>query len=479
MKKPNILWICTDQQRFDSLNCYGNSFVSTPNIDRLADRGVLFESAYCQNPICTPSRSSFLTGRYPRTTRCRQNGQSIPETEVLVTKLFSDAGYACGLSGKLHLSAAHPSVCKNTERRIDDGYDMFHWSHDASPAWPTNEYFHWLNEVDVPFEKKPHPESESIRIGMPAEYHHTTWCVNKAINFIESCSSHDRPWLFSLNIFDPHSPFDPPESYLQKYVDRLDSLPLPNYVEGELEHKPYFQEVEHREGLNSKKAYKVAEMSEKDIKYVKAAYWAMIDLIDDQVGRLMEVLECKGLLDNTMVIFMSDHGELLGDHGMLYKGPFFYEPSVRVPLIVSWPSVIPPGRRSKALVELVDLAQTLLDAAGLPHHPGMQGRSLWKLLKDEADLDHHREDVYCEYYNSLPWNKPAANGTMVVTERYKLVVYHGIDEGELYDLETDPQETVNRWNDPAHMMIQMEMLKKLCDRMAWTVDPLPERTAPW
>jgi arylsulfatase A-like enzyme len=173
------------------------------------------------------------------------------------------------------------------------------------------------------------------------------------------------------------------------------------------------------------------------------------------------------------------HGELLGDHGMFYKGPFFYEPSVRVPLIVSWPSVIPPGCRSKALVELVDLSQTLLDAVGLPHHPGMQGRSLWKLLKDEAAPDHHREDIYCEYYNSLPWNKPAANGTMVVTERYKLVVYHGIDAGELYDLDTDPRETVNRWNDPKYTMIQMGMMKKLCDRMAWIVDPLPERTAPW
>jgi arylsulfatase A-like enzyme len=117
---PNILWICSDQQRHDALGCYGNPHVRTPNIDRLAESGTCFENAFSQCPICTPSRSSFLTGRYPRTTRCRQNGQDIPADEVLVTRLMADAGYECGLSGKLHLSACHPTVCVS-ERRIEDG----------------------------------------------------------------------------------------------------------------------------------------------------------------------------------------------------------------------------------------------------------------------------------------------------------------------------------------------------------------------
>ena len=130
-RQPNILWICTDQQRWDTLGCYGNSFVRTPNIDALAAGGALFERCFSQSPVCTPSRASFLTGRYPRTTRCRQNGQDIPEDEVLVTKLLADAGYRCGLSGKLHLSPCNPSHCTTTERRIDDGYTDadFHWSH--------------------------------------------------------------------------------------------------------------------------------------------------------------------------------------------------------------------------------------------------------------------------------------------------------------------------------------------------------------
>ncbi len=478
MKQPNILWICTDQQRFDSLGCYGNEYVHTPNLDRLAENGVLFERCYAQNPVCTPSRSSFLTGRYPRTTRCRQNGQSIPESETLIPKVFSDAGYICGLSGKFHLSACHPSVCKTNERRVDDGYSLFNWSHDEKGLWPANEYRNWLNEIDVEYQTKLLNESKYVEIGMPEEYHQTTWCVNRAINFIESCQPYDIPWFFSLNIFDPHAPFNPPLEYLERYLKQIDDIPEPNYVEGELENKPVFQKLEYYEGYNSRKEYKAAEMNAADHKYARAAYWAMIDLVDKQVGRLIDLLENKGLLDNTIIIFMSDHGELLGDHGMYYKGPFFYEPSIRVPLIISSPSLL-KNRRQKALVELVDIAPTLLDAAGIKHPEGMQGRSFWNILIDDKQKDFHRKDVYCEYYNSLPWNNPHAYGTMVLTERYKLVAYHGLDNGELYDLKNDPNETYNLWNNEEFKDLKLEMFRILCDRMAETVDPLPLRQSPW
>jgi arylsulfatase len=478
LNEPNVLWICTDQQRFDSLGCYGNEYVHTPNLDRLAENGVLFERCYAQNPVCTPSRSSFLTGRYPRTTRCRQNGQSIPESETLISKVFADAGYICGLSGKFHLSACHPSVCKINERRVDDGYSQFNWSHSDKALWPGNEYRNWLNEMGVEYQTKRLDESEYVEVGMPEEYHQTTWIVNKAINFIESSRSFDMPWFFSLNIFDPHAPFNPPLKYLERYLCQIDDIPEPNYVEGELENKPVFQKLEYHEGYNSRKKYKAVAMSAVDHKYTRAAYWAMIDLIDKQVGRLMELLEKRGLLDNTIVIFMSDHGELLGDHGMYYKGPFFYEPSISVPLIIAAPGVL-KNRRQKALVELVDLAPTLLDAAGLEHPDGMQGRSFWDMLTGEKRQDFHRENVYCEFYNSLPWNNPHAYGTMVLTERYKFVAYHGIDAGELYDFKNDPAETRNLWDQEECKDLKLEMYRILCDRMAETVDPLPLRQSPW
>lgn len=480
MKKTNILWICTDQQRFDTLGCYGNEFVNTPNLDRLAQEGMLFESAYSQSPVCTPSRACFLTGRYPRTARCRQNGADIPEDEVLVTKLLADAGYVCGLSGKLHLSACQPSVCKTMERRIDDGYTEFHWSHHSgSMGEATNEYWQWLEEKGTSFKSRPYPDSKHIRIGPPAELHQTTWCAEKACDFMEDHAQDDTPWLFSVNTFDPHHTFDAPEEYLNRYIDQLDKIPLPNYVKGELENKPSWQRIDHCGAYGQRAGHSYPEMTKKDHRLVRASYWAMCDLIDVQVGRMLETLENTGQIDNTIVIFTSDHGEMLGDHGIYLKGPYFYEPAIHVPLIISLPGQILP-RKSEALVELTDLPQTLLDALGLPHHPGMQGRSLWPMLIGETDCNYHRDDVYCEYYNAMPWHRePTAQTTMVRSQRYKITVAHGLDQGELYDLEADPNETKNLWDVPKFIEVKAGMLKRLCDRMAWTVDALPLRRAAW
>ena len=477
--KANILWICTDQQRFDTLGCYGNPFVRTPNLDRLAESGMLFEHAFCQNPVCAPSRASFLTGRYPRTTRCRQNGQAIPDSELLVTKILADAGYVCGLSGKLHIGPCHPSACPGTERRIDDGYDEFHWSHHPGPDWPTNEYIHWLQEKGVRYGTLPFDGCQYVRVGMPADHHHTTWCAQKAVDFIEAAASFDYPWLFSVNIFDPHHPFDPPAEYLERYLEQLEEIPLPNYVEGELESKPVWQQIDHQGAYGGVGGHRYDNLTERDHRLIRAAYWAMVDLIDAQVGRMLQALEATGQLGSTIVLFTSDHGEMLGDHGIYLKGPYFYEPAVRVPLIISAPGLIESGVRAEALVELVDLAPTLLDACGLEKHPGMQGKSLWPLLTGHASFDHHRHDVYCEFYGSNFHYDPPAHTTMVRTKRYKLTVAHGQNKGELYDLVTDPQEIDNRYEDSELQSVKLAMFQRLCDRMAWTADPLPERQAVW
>jgi arylsulfatase len=481
MKQPNILWICTDQQRFDTLGCYGNEWVRTPNIDKLAAEGVLFDRAFSQSPVCTPSRSSFMTGRYPRTTRCRANGQAIPDDEKLISRLLADEGYTCGLAGKLHLSPCHPSVTSATERRIDDGFHQFFWSHHPMSEWPTNEYTQWLQSKGKQFKAPLMEGSQYVQIGPDAEDHQTTWCAEKAIQFIETNANYKHPWFFIANMFDPHHPFDPPKDYLDRYLDRLDDIPLPNYVEGELDHKPEYQRID-REGAYGTKGYLPAsQMTERDHRLLRASYWAMVDLIDDQVGRIMESLERSGQLDNTIVIFMSDHGELLGDHGMYLKGPHFYEVSVRVPLIVSWPARMSGGRRISSLVELVDLAPTLIEAAGLPIYPGMQGKSLWPLLTGQIKDDSvHRSDIYCESYDAnFKHGDRGAWATMVRTDRHKLVVYHNDEIGELYDLEQDSNETANLWNDSAYVSIKLELMRRLCDRMAYTVDPLPPRVAPW
>lgn len=484
-KSPNILIICSDQQRFDTLGCYGNPFVHTPNLDRLAEDGVLFERAYCQNPVCTPSRASFMTGRYPRTTCCRQNGQDIPEREVLFSKILADHGYTCGLAGKFHLSACEPSSSPRTERRIDDGFHVFHWTHASSHRQPTNAYQMWLCENDIPYAVKPLPECQYVQKGMPAEWHQSTFCTNKAIEFIKSCSAYTHPWLFIVNYYDPHAAFDPPKEYLDRYLNNLDQIPQPNFNKSELEDKPKIQKEEHYKATNSKRfysgkwhSYPAANMTPSDHQYIRAAYWAMCDLLDKQVGRLMACLHETQCEKDTIVIYMSDHGELLGDHGMYYKGPFFYEPSVRIPYIFWYPKRFQKGCRYERPVQLMDLAPTLLEAASLKAPPSMQGVSMYPYLCGEADAVGDGE-AYCEYYNSLPWNEPHVHATMLVEERYKIVVYHNLQDGELYDLQKDPKEQVNMWRNPIYGDIKSAMLLRLCNRMAWTVDPLPPRHAPW
>ncbi|MDE0839976.1 MAG: sulfatase-like hydrolase/transferase, partial [Kiritimatiellae bacterium] len=421
----------------------------------------------------------FLTGRYPRTARNRQNGADIPDTEVLVTRMLADAGYTCGLSGKLHLSACNPAVCKTMERRINDGYSEFHWSHDTGTGWGDhNEYVAWLTEKGATLETPTHPECEHVCTGMPADRHQTTWCAEKAIDFMKKRADDEKPWLFSVNIFDPHHAFDPPPEYLARYVDDLDAIPLPNYVEGELNNKPPVQKKDHQGAYGNAGSLAHDTMTEHDHRMIRAAYWAMCDLIDDQVGRMLAALDEHGMRENTIVIFNSDHGEMLGDHGIYLKGPYFYDCAVRVPLIMSMPATI-KAQRVQALVELIDLPQTLLDACGIDHHPGMQGKSLWPILTGKSE-SHHRDDVYCEYYNAMACHKePTSQFTMVRTAQHKLVVDHGNNTGELYDLEKDPSENTNLWDDPTYAETKTAMLLRMAHRMAFTVDPLPLRQSYW
>jgi len=478
--KPNILWICSDQQRWDSLGCHGNEFVATPNIDQLAGQGTLFENAFVQNPLCTPSRASFLTGRYPRTARCYKNGQSIPPDEVLATRLLAEQGYTCGLSGKLHLSACQPKVCPGEEPRINDGYKEFYWSHHACLGMrEANQYRQWLEAKGETFRWEQHPECPSVKYGMPDELHQTTWCAEKAIDFMRAHAGDDEPWLFSVNMFDPHHAFDPPRERFERYLERLDEIPAPRFQEGELDNKPPYQAKDHDGAHGGSMPPAASKLDAHQQRLIRAAYWAMCDLIDDRVGAMVRVLEETGQLENTIVIFMSDHGEMLGDHGIYLKGPYLYDELMHVPLIISQPGTI-QAQRASALVEMVDLAPTLLEAAGVPAHPGMQGRSLWPMIAGQAKADHHRDDVYGEFYDAMDCHRdPVANLSMIRDHQYKLVADHTHASGELYDLREDPHEHVNLWDAPDRQSIKSALLLRLCNRMAETVDPLPPRLASW
>lgn len=468
-RMPNILWVCTDQQRFDTIQGLNNSIIQTPNLRKFADESVVFTNAFCQTPICSPSRASFLSGRYPHVTGLRSNGQRIRATERLVTRTLADHEYTCGLSGKLHLS---PCQGGRVEDRIDDGYEVFSWSHDLTDTWPLkNEWINWLDRQGIKLPKAP----RDIVWGMPIapKYSQTAWCADMAIKFMREQVDFN-PWLFSCNIFQPHHPFHPTEEYLSHYNPA--KMPNPNYKDGELKDKPIFQSIDSR-GAYGGSAISFANTSPEQHRQVVAAYYAMIEQVDTEMGRMMQALEETGQADNTIVIFMSDHGEMLGDHGIYLKGPYFYDCLTRVPLMIRWPGHFKAGMKVDSLVELLDIAPTLLEAAGITVPSSMQGRSLMPLLTGHTK--EHRDTVYMEYLDANATFEIPPMMTGVRSEKFKLTFYDKPRTGELYDLEKDPHETNNLWDDPHSKDTREMMMHSLMARMIETTDPLPERHSSW
>lgn len=409
-RRKNIIWLCTDQQRFNTISAMGNTEISTPNIDRLIREGVAFRQAYTQCPVCTPSRASFLTGRYPRSTKVCYNGNDrFPKDETLITKMLADTGYVCGLAGKLHLTATQGRA----EERTDDGYSFYQWSHHPHDDWDegVNRYQSWLREKGKAWKDVyggrylsmdgwppvPTPGFSGKEVGPVAELHQTTWCIDETIRFIEE--NPGRPWLMSINPFDPHPPLDPP----QEYKDRIDpsSLAMPVWRDGEHDNKPPHYLADYIKGGQEGATETVIGMTDEEQQELRRDYYAQILLIDDQVGRLLDYLDNNGLRQDTIFIFHSDHGEMNGDHGLHWKGAYFYEEMIHVPLVFSCPGLIQQGVISNALVELVDIAPTILELCGYDIPMAMQGKSLAGLLTGKTDPQHHRDCVYVEYYGAL------------------------------------------------------------------------------
>jgi arylsulfatase len=455
-RAPNILWICTDEQRWDTIHALGNAHIRTPHVDRLCAEGVAFTHAFCQSPICTASRSSFLTGMYPSSVHgCCNGNERWADGAPLVTKQLADAGYDCGLAGKLHLAGAYGGI----EPRGDDGYRLFHWSHDPRDLWPEGHaYADWV-----------HAQGHSLEAfaeepaAVPSELTQTAWCADRAIEFLEEDRG-DRPWLMSVNPFDPHPPLDPP----QKYLDMYPAESLPGYPVGpdDAALQARFTDVDFGVPETPPDLARRQQM--------QAAYFAMITQIDEHVGRMLEALQRSGQRENTIVVFMSDHGDMVGEHGLMHKGSRFYEPLVRVPLVISWPGHYRQGLVSDALVELTDLAPTFLAEAGLPAPATMQGRSLAPLLRGEAEPTVHRAFVRAEFYRALsPVDRTHIKGTyatMYRDGRHKLCVYHGKEHGELYDLQSDPGEFDNLWEDDGCHDLRFDLLRRSFDALAFATD---------
>ncbi len=444
---PNILWYCTDQQRFDTIGALGNRYVRTPTIDGLVRDGTAFTHAYCQSPICTPSRASFLTGMYPSRVHNTRNGnETFPSVPPLITKMLADSGYECGLVGKFHLqSAGH-----RTEPRIDDGYSYWKFSHAPRDDWPEgHDYAQWVRQRGGDLDRM---RGSPQRV--PPEFHQTTWASDMALEFLGR--ERDHPWLLSVNLYDPHPPFVPPKIYADKFDPQ--QMPGPYFREHDLVQQEKLRDVDFQDEVKTPPQHGAHRQ--------QALYYAMIAQIDDQLSRILHALEQSGQRENTVVIFTSDHGEALGDHGLMYKGCRFYEGLVRVPLIFSWPGRFQPGIQSSGLVELLDMTATIVELAGLPQPESMQGKSLLPILLGHQAPDHFRDSVRCEYFDALDPSFTGGSGTfatMYRTDRYKLSVYHGKNLGELYDLVEDPWEFNDLWDDPAHQQLKHELIRASFD----------------
>ena len=468
---PNILWICTDQQRYDTIHALGNPIIRTPNLDRLCAEGVAFTHTYCQNPICTPSRTSFLTGLYPSTVHGNINGNAhcnLPENVRLITARLRDVGYDCGLAGKLHLASAW----EGEEKRTDDGYRRLWYSHSGTQDHNNaNQYWAWLKSIgrfDEAIDIRNHrPEVRSgvkYHTDIPVELHQTSWCCDRAIEFMNE--ERNKPWLMSVNIFDPHPAYDAPKSLVAD-IDP-NTMPAPPFKDSDLE-------IQAK--LSSHIFQKKPQPPDEAQQQRTANYYAMIELIDQNVGRLLDELERTNQRQNTVIIFMSDHGQLLGDHGLENKGCRFYEGLVRVPLIISWLGKFEVDLRSDSLVELTDIAPTLCDIMNIDLG-WTHGQSLLPILTGQSDPGHHRDFVRCEFYNVLDmnWNKvmdpsPPSYATMYRNKQYKLSVYHGNDYGELYALENDPNEHNNLWEDADTQKLKTKLIKDSFDTSTIIHDP--------
>ena len=478
---PNILWICTDQQRYDTIGAGGNPHVRTPRLDRLWRDGTAWTHAFCQSPICTPSRASFLTGTYPSTCQNTRNGNARYRGRYpLVTRLLAGAGYDCGLIGKLHLAGAY----ERPEPRGDDGYRYWRWSHAPRDGWPSGHaYADWVRaQGPRPGRADPGPRrraggaaSDHLVRGADHRLHARAPGRGHAVaghgqhlrpaRAVQSADGVPRPVRPGEM---PGPLFRPSDLRQQRRLRAVD-------FQGEARDPAGPLDIAHPvlpfyPGRDSELEADEATFA-RDAKTLQAAYYAMIALIDDQVGRMLDALEESGQADRTLVIFTSDHGETLGDHGLIRKGCRFYEGLVRVPLILRWPGRIESGRVSNDLVELTDLAPTLLAAAGQPVPPWMQGRSL-------LDGGAGREAVRSEYFDAID-EPDGSYATMYRTRTHKLVVYHGHGLGELYDLEADPGEFEDLWDEPAAAAIKSDLLLRSFDAsMRAAVDVGEERIGP-
>jgi len=482
---PNILLITSDQHHWMAVG-YNDPKCQTPNLDRLAQRGVIFDKAYTCNPVSTPARASIITGRYPSQHGAYALGTKLPETELTIGECLSKYGYETALIGKAHFQP----LAGNAQYPSAEAYpilqDLDFWKTFTGPFYGFNHvelarnhadephvgqhYIIWLqNQIGEQWKdwyRTPTgnaPQGQYGSWAMPEKYHTDAWIAERCIALLDQYKKGDKPFLLWASFFDPHNPYLIPEPWASMY--NPNDMDIPETVNDDISDMPLHYRITReenpdksiwQEGDPSYPVHGIARhrWTKEKLQKNKAIYYGMVSMMDHYIGKILDHLEENGQIDNTLIIFTTDHGAFIGHHGLVGKGAFDYEDAVKIPFVASFKGKMPQGKRSEALISLVDIAPTILGIVGKDIPRSMTGIDQTDVLMGKkSEL---REHVLVE--NRFQMTKFYV--CTYIDKHYKLAFDMNSDEGELFDLEKDPNEMMNRWNDAEYQEIKKELLLK-------------------
>jgi arylsulfatase A-like enzyme len=506
-RPPNVLWIVADQLRADHVGFGGNSVVRTPNLDRLASRGTVFDRAYVANPICMPNRCSMLTGRMPSAHGVVFNDRSLAWGANTVARRLAEAGYHTALIGKAHIQHGLSRIVARAGREAPtlrdpypEGWDTLENAERYVDGEPGIADFYGFRHVEFAIghgdavaghhyrwalARGARPEQLTTRAGtpdqvreaypgwwqvyqpsLPEEFYSTTFVTERTVARLEAAAVDGAPFFIQCSYPDPHHPFTPPGRWWKAY-DPAD-MPLPATFDDPLTDAPAHLKLIRSFEPNRNPVLMFGPTAEQ-VRHAMAAEFGMIEMMDRGIGQVLDAVERLQLAADTVVVFTSDHGDMFGDHGLMLKATMHYDGCVRVPLVVARPG--DPGRRTASLASSLDLPSTFLDLAGVEAFADMQGSSLLPVLDEPAATV--RDHCYIE--EDMPLARlggplPLHSRTLI-TPNHRYSWYSGGDV-EVYDLAADPDERVNL----AVRADQRGLRGELAERMvaaAAAVSPLP------
>ncbi len=450
--RPNVILITADHLRFDTVACNGDPVVRTPNIDRLAAEGTNLTQCYAQNPVCQPARASILTGRYPRNHGVRWNSSRLDENELTMVEHFKANGYRTAVVGKHHVNqkrfadamdhvdAAH---CRRNWREREDG---------NYTVTDPNQFEQYVRDRGYEYKTGYALPDFRKRLGavpsdQPEDCHIDAYVGMRAVEYVQSVDT-DRPLFLWLGFYGPHHPYVPSGRFAHMY--NPDRVPGFHKSDDDLARKPYEYTMYFETDNHKYRGF--PDASEQTFREMKAAFYGMVSQLDWALGLFLDCLEQRGMADNTVIVFTSDHGEFLGDHGIPAKAPFLLDCMLHVPCIYRGPGV-PHAVRSDELTESVDIFPTLCGLAGIDTPAQVQGKDCAVLLSDSpAPL---RDAVYAE----------AVDKKCVRTGKWKYIHYPGKPYGELYDVQADPHELRNLYDEMPDVRARLlEVFRSVIDR---------------